>query len=132
MITTERFGFSRSVSLSPALAEARITETLKSKGFGVLTRIDFTATLKEKIGAEMPPYVILGACNPRLAHAAVSAEPAVGLLLPCNVIVYEDAQGATQISVIDPSPMMEIADNPGLGPVADEARKLLWEALEAV
>lgn len=132
MITTERFGFSRSVSLSPALAEARITETLKSNGFGVLTRIDFAATLKEKIGAEMPPYVILGACNPRLAHAAVSAEPAVGLLLPCNVIVYEDAHGATQISVIDPSPMMEIADNPGLGPVADEARKLLWEALEAV
>lgn len=132
MITTERFGFSRRVDLSPEVAEARITETLKSKGFGVLTRIDFASTLKEKIGAEMPPYVILGACNPRLAHAAVSAEPAAGLLLPCNVIVYEGAQGQTQISVIDPSPMMEIAANPALGPVADQARKLLWEALEAV
>lgn len=132
MITAQRFSFSRTVTLDPAQAEARITETLKRKGFGILTHIDVAATLKQKIGAEMPPYVILGACNPPLAYRAVSAEPAVGLLLPCNVIVYQDAQGETQIAVMDPAPMMDMVQNPTLGPIANQARQLLWDALEEV
>lgn len=132
MLQSHNYGFGKVVNMSVEQAEARVTETLKSKGFGVLTRIDVAATLKQKIDADMPPYVILGACNPLLAHRAVSAEPEIGLFLPCNVIVYQDGQGHVHVSAMDPQGMLGMIDNPEVMPVATQARALLQEALEAV
>jgi uncharacterized protein (DUF302 family) len=132
MLQSHNYGFGRIVQMSVEQAEARVTETLKSKGFGILTRIDVAATLKQKLGVEMPPYVILGACNPPLAHQVITAEPEVGLLLPCNVIVYEDAAQQVHISAMDPEPVMSMIDNARVVPIARQVRGLLQEALEAV
>lgn len=126
------YGFGKIVNMSVEQAEARVTETLKSKGFGILTRIDVAATLKQKLGTDMPPYVILGACNPPLAHQVISAEPEVGLLLPCNVIVYQDANQQVRISAMDPEPVMSMIDNAQIVPIARQVRSLLQEALEEV
>ncbi len=126
------YGFGKIVNMSVEQAEARVTETLKSKGFGILTRIDVAATLKQKLGTDMPPYVILGACNPPLAHQVISAEPEVGLLLPCNVIVYQDANQQVHISAMDPEPVMSMIDNAQIVPIARQVRSLLQEALEEV
>ncbi|MEW6613475.1 MAG: DUF302 domain-containing protein, partial [Pseudomonadota bacterium] len=110
----------------------RVTEALKEKGFGVLTRIDVAATLKQKLGEDMPPYVILGACNPKLAHQALSAEREIGLLLPCNVVVYQDDAGQVHVSAMDPQPVLNMVGNPRVEPVAAQVRSLIQEALEAV
>jgi len=126
------YGFGKIVNMSVEQAEARVTETLKSKGFGILTRIDVAATLKQKLGTDMPPYVILGACNPPLAHQVISVEPEVGLLLPCNVIVYQDANQQVRISAMDPEPVMSMIDNAQIVPIARQVRSLLQEALEEV
>ncbi len=107
---------------------------LKAEGFGVLTRIDVKATLKEKLGEEFRPYVILGACNPPLAHRALSAEPLVGVMLPCNVTVEQHEQGAL-VSILNPEMMMGIADlgeNPHLREVAGEARTRLERVAAAL
>lgn len=132
MLQSHNYGFGKIVNMSVEQAEARVTETLKSKGFGVLTRIDVAATLKQKLGADMLPYVILGACNPALAHKVISAEPEVGLLLPCNVVVYQDAGNQVHVSAMDPEPVMAMIDNPQVVPIARQVRALLQEALEAV
>lgn len=132
MLQSHNYGFGRIVNLSVEQAEARVTETLKSKGFGILTRIDVAATLKQKLDKDMPPYVILGACNPSLAHQVITAEPEVGLLLPCNVIVYQDADQQVHISAMDPEPVMSMIDNAQVVPIARQVRGLLQEALEAV
>lgn len=132
MLQSHSYGFGKIVSMSVEQAETRVTETLKEKGFGILTRIDVAATLKQKLGAEMPPYVILGACNPPLAHQVITAEPEVGLLLPCNVIVYQDANQQVHISAMDPEPIMSMMDNADVAPIAHKVRALLQEALEAV
>jgi uncharacterized protein (DUF302 family) len=132
MLQQHRYGFGRIVSGSPAEVEARVTEALKARGFGVLTRIDVAATLKAKLGEEMPPYVILGACNPPLAHRAISSEPEIGLLLPCNVIVYQDGDGQTHVAAMDPAPVLELVDNPQVAPVAQQVRQLMTEVVEAV
>ena len=96
------YGFTITTPLSYTAAIEAVTAALKTEGFGVLTTIDVQATLKQKLGAEMPCYTILGACNPPLAHRALSAEPEIGLLLPCNVIVYMAVTGQTTVSAIDP------------------------------
>ncbi len=132
MLQSHNYGFGRIVNLSVEQAEARVTETLKSKGFGILTRIDVAATLKQKLNTDMLPYVILGACNPSLAHQVITAEPEVGLLLPCNVIVYQDANQQVHISAMDPEPVMSMIDNAQVVPIARQVRGLLQEALEAV
>src|SRR5512145_648330 len=108
-----------------------VKDALKAQGFGTLTEIDVQATLKGKIGAEIEPYVILGACNPALAHRALQAEPDVGLLLPCNVIVrvHEDR---TVVSALDPEIIADLTDHPDLRPIADEATRLLDAALESL
>jgi uncharacterized protein (DUF302 family) len=109
----------------------RITETLKAEGFGVLTDIDVQATLKAKLGADMPRYRILGACNPKIAHAALQVEDKVGLLLPCNVIVREAAGGRVEIAAIDPIGSMERTANPALQSHAAEVQARLKRAVES-
>jgi uncharacterized protein (DUF302 family) len=110
-------------------AVERIRVELKAEGFGVLCEIDVQATMREKLGVEGEPYLILGACNPPLAHQALQAEPELGVLLPCNVIVYE-REGETQISAIDPERMLSIVGNDQLAPVAAEVRERLGAVVE--
>ncbi|SON53592.1 hypothetical protein HDIA_0051 [Hartmannibacter diazotrophicus] len=106
-----------------------VTAALKEKGFGVLTTIDVKATLKAKIGAEFRPYVILGACNPGFAFKALQAEPKIGTMLPCNVVVEEKGDHV-EVSAIDPMASMQAVDNPALGAVATEVRDLLKSVVD--
>ena len=106
-------------------AVARVREELKVEGFGVLTTIDVQQTLKKKLDRDFRKYMILGACNPVLADRALHAELEVGLLLPCNVIVYDNGDGGSMVSVIEPLTMLGVAPNSALGPVAEEARERL-------
>jgi uncharacterized protein (DUF302 family) len=110
-------------------AIARVSEALKANGFGVLTKIDIRETLKKKIDVDFRPYVILGACNPKLAHKALQGESAIGLLLPCNVVVQEDDGGAL-VSFADPKAMFELVPNAAIEDVATEARSLLQNAMK--
>ncbi len=114
-----------------AEAVARVRDALKAQGFGVLTQIDMQAALRDKLGEEMEPYLILGACNPPLAHRALSADRSIGLLLPCNVVVRAES-GQTVIEALDPQTMITIAGQPSLQPVADEAARRLRAALAAL
>lgn len=111
----------------------KVTAALKTEGFGVLTQIDVKATLKQKLDVDFRRYVILGACNPSLAHRAFSTELEIGLLLPCNVVVYEDESGAGSIvSIIDPIMMLGIGINPGLSAVGEEASARLRRVLNVL
>lgn len=111
---------------------ADVTARLKEQGFGLLTDVDVQATLKTKIGAEIGKYRILGACNPRFAHQALQVEDRLGVLLPCNVIVRETADGRVEVASIDPVVAMERTGNPALAPMAAEVRRLLTDALSHV
>lgn len=113
-------------------AEKATTEALKEVGFGVLSRIDVAETLKQKINIERRPYVILGACNPKYAARAIEMEEEIGLLLPCNVIIYEDAQGRTIVSAVDPERMFEVVNREDMCDIAVEVRGLLNKAIEAI
>ena len=119
--TTTNHGFTE--------AAERVRAELKAEGFGVLCEIDVRATLKEKLGANREPYLILGACNPPLAHQALEAEPELGTLLPCNVVVYRH-HGETRISAIDAERMLSLVDNTQLAPVAAEVRRKLSAVVE--
>jgi uncharacterized protein (DUF302 family) len=112
-------------------AVAMVRETLKDEGFGVLTEIDVQATLREKLGEELEPYLILGACNPQYAHRALQLEPELGALLPCNVVVYAE-DGATHVSAVDPVAMLAIVGNERLDPVAAEIRARIERAVARV
>ncbi len=126
------YGMTRRLS-GTTLDEAlpRVTAALASQGFGVLTEIDVQATLKKKLDVDMAPYRILGACNPALAHKTLTAEPAVGLLLPCNVIVVEDGQDVI-VSAIDPEVMFQVVSRPDIAPMAQEVKALLETVLQAI
>jgi uncharacterized protein (DUF302 family) len=113
-------------------AVERVTEALAAEGFGVLTTIDVKATLKKKIDADFRPYTILGACNPGLAHKALSAEARIGVMLPCNVVVQEDAPGRTLVSAVDPVASMSAVDNPDLGGIAGEVRAKLKSVIDGL
>jgi len=113
-------------------AEAAITDALKAVGFGILTRIDVAATLKSKIGVERKPYVILGACNPKLANHGLNAEVELGLFLPCNVIVYQNDNDETVVSAIDPLAMVGMLDNSALNELVEDARPLLQQAVDSI
>ncbi len=128
MLTT---GYTLSTTTERPFADAveRVRAELKTEGFGVLCEIDVQATLKEKLGVEGEPYLILGACNPPLAHRALTAEPELGTLLPCNVVVYE-RDGATHISAVDAARMLSLVDNDALAPVAAEVRTRLAAVVE--
>lgn len=121
MTATTELGFTE--------ATARVREELGAQGFGVLCEIDVRATLKEKLGVEGDPYVILGACNPSLAHEALQAEPELGVLLPCNVAVFR-RDGQTHISAIDAERMLSIVGNDGLDPIAADVRSRLAGVVE--
>ncbi|MEH0826480.1 MULTISPECIES: DUF302 domain-containing protein [unclassified Micromonospora] len=110
----------------------RVRAALKDQGFGVLTEIDMRATLHEKLGVELEEYVILGACNPPLAHRAVQADRNIGLLLPCNVVVRADGPDATLVQALDPQVMVQLSDTADLRAVADEATRRLRAALDAL
>lgn len=125
------YGISKHVSLSYDEAIAKVTDELKKEGFGVLTTIDVKETLKKKIDVDVPRYIILGACNPPFAHKAIQAEQEIGLLLPCNVIVYEK-ENAVHVAAFDPQIMGALIDNPSLKPIADEVRTRLLRVIEAV
>lgn len=128
----QAYGFRVEIDASYEAAIERVTAALKEEGFGVLTEIDVQATLKKKLGADFRRYIILGACNPRLAHQALSNELEVGLLLPCNVIVYETTPGRSMVSIVDPLAMLGVVTNPALDAVADEANARLRRVIEAV
>ncbi|MHB1928452.1 MAG: DUF302 domain-containing protein [Acidimicrobiales bacterium] len=110
-------------------AVAKVKEAFKAKGFGTLTEIDVRATLREKLGEEMEPYLIVGACNPALAKRALDAERRVGVLLPCNVVVRR-SDGGVIVDALDPAIMASVPDNPALAPIAEEAARLVGQALD--
>jgi uncharacterized protein (DUF302 family) len=114
-----------------AEAEAKVRELLAGEGFGILTEIDVAATLHEKLGLDRDPYRILGACNPNLAAEALDREADVGLLLPCNVIVYQDGE-ETVVAAMDPETMVDLTDNPALAQIAGEARSRLEHVIGAM
>jgi uncharacterized protein (DUF302 family) len=120
-----QYGFSVDTALAFEEAESRVRDLLKEEGFGVLTEIDVQRTFKDKLNAEFRPYKILGACNPPLAHRALQAEPGIGLLLPCNVVVEAGPSGGSRISFLDPEIAMGMVGNPDLEPVAKDAAQRL-------
>ena len=124
------FGIRMRIPFPDAVERAR--EELAKEGFGVLSEIDVAATLKKKLDVDFPPYLILGACNPPLAHRALTAEPDIGLLLPCNVIVRDAGEGHTVVAAMDPSAALSLADNPGVAEVAAEVDERLRRVLEGV
>lgn len=131
--TTLNYGMRTHVDLPYDVAIERVTAALKEEGFGVLTEIDVKSTLKKKLDVDFRRYIILGACNPPLAHRALSTELEIGLMLPCNVIVYEDEDGAgSTISIINPVTMLGMGINPALEPVGSEADERLRRVLAAL
>ncbi len=127
-----RYGFGKAVNLDFAAAVARVTEELAKEGFGVLTEIDVQATLKKKLDKDVPPYRILGACNPNFAHRALDAEPSIGLLLPCNVVVRQDAAGKVQVEFMDPNAVLEMVNRPEVNAIAAEVRARLVKVMNAL
>jgi uncharacterized protein (DUF302 family) len=125
------YGITIRVPVRFAEAVTPVRDALKAQGFGVLTEIDVQATLRDKLGEDMEPYLILGACSPPLAHRALSADRRIGLLLPCNVVVRAEA-GQTVIEALDPQAMVAVAGEASLQPVADEAAARLRAALDSL
>jgi uncharacterized protein (DUF302 family) len=130
---TTRYGISTTVPLEYTRAVERTKEALASEGFGVLSEIDVAATLKKKLDVDFRPYVILGACNPPLAHQALLTERDIGLLLPCNVIVYAaDERGQSVVAALDPVEALQLSGNEGIRPIAEDVKQRLTRVLEAI
>jgi uncharacterized protein (DUF302 family) len=126
------YAFGKTVAMAYDEAVRRATEALAKEGFGVLTEIDVAATLKKKLGKEMPPYKILGACNPQFAHRALEAEPQIGALLPCNVVVRVDSGGKTVVEIMDPRAVLQLVGRPEIAAIAGEVRARLERVLAAL
>lgn len=125
------YGFGTTLNVPYEQAIGQVKDALKAEGFGVLSEINVKQTLKEKIGVEMSPYLILGACNPQLANRAITAEPEIGLLLPCNVLVRSEGN-QTRVDIADPEAMLSIVGKPELDAVAAEARERLQRVVTAL
>ncbi|MFN0303226.1 MAG: DUF302 domain-containing protein [Burkholderiales bacterium] len=126
------YAFGKSVSLGYDDARAKVVAELAKVGFGVLTEIDVAATMKKTINVDMPPYCILGACNPQFAIKALTVEPQIGALLPCNVVVRKDAAGQTWVEFMDPSAILGLVNRPEIAPLAGEVRDRLKQVLDAL
>lgn len=125
-----KYGFGKTVAYSFGAALEKVTQELQKEGFGILTDIDVAATMKKKLNLDMPPYSILGACNPSLAHRALVAEPSIGLLLPCNVCVRQDDTGKVHVEFMDPNAVLELVNKPEIHQLADEVRTKLKRVME--
>ena len=121
---TVEYGFEQPVE--------RATQELAKEGFGVLTEIDVAATLKKKLGKDMPPYKILGACNPQFAHRAIEVEPQIGALLPCNVVVRTGKAGKTIVEIMDPRAVLQLVDRPEIAEIAAQVRTRLERVLASL
>ncbi|MDA8383832.1 MAG: DUF302 domain-containing protein [Betaproteobacteria bacterium] len=127
-----RYGFGKTVASSFDAAVEKVIQELQKEGFGVLTDIDVAATLKKKLNQDMPPYRILGACNPPLAHRALEAEPSIGLLLPCNVVVRQDDAGKVQVEFMDPNAVLDLVNKPEIHQLASDVRQKLERVMQAL
>jgi len=127
-----QYGFGKTVGMDFNSAIDKVTVELQKEGFGVLTDIDVQATLKKKLGEDMPAYRILGACNPSLAHQAITNEPSIGLLLPCNVVVRQEENGTVHVEFMDPAAVLNLVDNPAVGELAGEVKSHLERVLAAL
>ena len=129
---TVKYDLSVTLDLPYEKAVAGVRAALKEQGFGILTEIDVKATMREKLGVEMEPYVILGACNPPLAHRALEVDRLIGLLLPCNVVVRAEGSERSIVQALDPKVMIEVPEREELRPIAEEARNRIRAALETL
>jgi len=127
-----KYGFGKKVNVPFDKAIERVTQALQAEGFGVLSDIDVAATLKKKLNQDMPPYRILGACNPPLAHRALQAEPSIGLLLPCNVVVRQDETGQVLVEFMDPNAVLDLVNKPAITGLAREVRLKLDRVMQAL
>ena len=132
MDTDSHFGFGKTVDQSFDDAIETVPAELQKEGFGVLSEIDVSAKMKDKLGKDMPPYRILGACNPALAYQAIQAVEDIGLLLPCNVLVREDDAGTVHVDFMDPQSVLSLVDDPGVTPLASEVKTKLERVLAAL
>ena len=127
-----RYGFGKSVNLPFDKAITHVTEALQVEGFGVLSDIDVAGAMKKKLNQDMPPYRILGACNPSLAHRALETDPSIGLLLPCNVVVRQDAEGKVHVEFMDPKAVLELVNKPEIVTLAGEVKQRLERVMQAL
>ena len=127
-----RYGFGKVVDLGFDEAISRVTAELQKEGFGILTEIDVAGTLKKKLDFDMPPYRILGACNPPFAKRAVTVEPTIGLLMPCNVVVRQDASGRVNVEFMDPGLMSQMTENSEIGALGAEVRQKMRKVMAAI
>ena len=127
-----KYSFGKIVAYSFNDTIEKVKNELTKEGFGILTEIDVAATLKEKLNKEMPPYLILGACNPQLAHRALEVDISIGLLLPCNVVVRQDNEENVHIEFMDPNAVLQLVDKPEINVIAKEARQRLERVMQAL
>lgn len=129
---TIRYGFGKTVEMAFEVAVERTTEELQKEGFGILSDIDVAAALKKKLEKDMPPYRILGACNPPFAHQALESEPSIGLLLPCNVVIREDGEGKVHVEFMDPIAVLDLVNRPEINHVANEIKQRLDKVMKGI
>lgn len=127
-----KYGFGKIVTCSFQDALEKVKQELGKEGFGILTEIDVAATVKKKLNQEMQPYLILGACNPQLAHRALEVDPSIGLLLPCNVVVRLDNNDKVHVEFMDAGAVLELVNEPEIGPIAQEVRQRLERVMNTL
>jgi len=127
-----KYGFGKIVPYSFDDALEKVKKELEKEGFGILTEIDVAATLKKKLNQEIPPYLILGACNPQFAHRALEVDPSIGLLLPCNVLVRQDSDDKIHVEFMDPDAMLQLVEKPEISLIANEVRQRLERVIKTL